>query len=273
MLENDRALRRRIQDILVDLSDVSLDQLDLSRLLRQVFAALRENDVRVPSDLLKLLKALTALEAVAATLDPDFNLAAEVARHMQRLILLEASPKATIKRAATVASSYASILERLPEDIEGLLEQVRRRELGVSLSHRGLGRMTAALVFASRLVSAAVLLAALLVAGAIVLLASPELGGVAGSLGYALIAAAVVLGFLLAIRHFRYRNRRERRLIRRGSEEHLGSDGRTARLRRSSASARHLRPPVPAGQLTTLGPCSRYLSASWLSAEIIDSPS
>jgi len=101
--------------------------------------------------------------------------------------------------------SYASLLEEIPRGIGVLLDKVRRDELNVRLSHGGLGKMTAAILFASRLLSGAIVVASLLVAGSILLLASNELGLPVRWLGFGALIVATLLALFLTARHFRYR--------------------------------------------------------------------
>jgi hypothetical protein len=100
-------------------------------------------------------------------------------------------------------TAYGGLLEELPGDLRSLLDRIKRQKLEFSLTHSGLDRLTAALVFASRLLASALLVSSLLVAGSIVLLSSRELPWLQ-NLGFAALAAAVLFGAIVVVRHFRY---------------------------------------------------------------------
>ncbi len=204
-LEEDRPLRRSIQDFLVDFDHATLEQLDITRLLTRLYVVLRRHGMVLHGDLVKLLKALTAVEAVANNILPGFHLSEEVARSLTALASRRLSLESLTRRMAASVSAYSTLLEHLPRDLSRLLNQIRHRQFDVRLSHGGLGRLTAAILFASRLLAGAVVVASLLVAGSILLHAGDTLGGPGRWLGFASLGIASAIGVFMAARHFRYR--------------------------------------------------------------------
>ncbi|REK01053.1 MAG: AarF/ABC1/UbiB kinase family protein [Acidobacteria bacterium] len=202
-LEDDRALQRSLHGLMVDFDQATLESLRVTSLLQRLFRILRQHEARIPADLLKLVKTLSTLESLAARLDPEFSVVEEITRQTRATLLSRFSGEALRRRAAALLGAYGGLLEELPHDVRALLDRLRRSELELKLSHGGLDRLTAALVFASRLLATAVLVSSLLVAGSIVLLASRDQSWLHTAALVAL-GCALLFGGIVVVRHFRY---------------------------------------------------------------------
>lgn len=203
----DRVLRNDVHAIVSQFHNVSLDQLNLGKLLDEFFAALRSNKISCPADLVFLIKALTTIESVGRWLDPTFPLAEFVRPYVEKLVERRYSFSALRSRAQKSLLNYIEFAEDLPAELRSLLTQVRRNRFAINLEHRGLTRLTHTIEHASRNISFALIIASMLVGSSILILAARNAGvGALTAIGVAGFLAAVVLVVLMIITNRRFRD-------------------------------------------------------------------
>ena len=182
---------------------VALKNLDLSAMLADLVAILREHRLALPSDLALLIKAFISLEGMGRQLDPDFDMAGEAAPYIERVLLVHAAPAALIKRGWRTLGSALALIAGLPQDLRQLLRSARRGKLQVQVEVLPLKQFGDRLDRAASRLAISIVTAALIVGSAIVMSVErePVLPGLPsfGLLGF---LAAVIGGIwvLLSIR-------------------------------------------------------------------------
>ena len=73
-----RALKREIDDLIRRFESVDLQSLDVGKFLNEVFEVITRHNVRVPSDLLLVGKALATIEGVGRAIYPQLNALEEI---------------------------------------------------------------------------------------------------------------------------------------------------------------------------------------------------
>ena len=206
MRASDRAFRADAWEFISRFQDASLADLRMGALLSEFFAKLRKHKLRVPADIVYLIKAVTTIEGVGEKVCPTFDLVGHVRPHIEGLLRRRYGFRAARRRVQGTALGYAELAERAPREIAGLLHMLRNEELGVQLRVRGLEKVTDELERASRNISYALVIASLLVGGSILMLAdrvAARQGGdsaIEGLLFWAGIVAIVFAGGLGIIR-------------------------------------------------------------------------
>ncbi len=199
---DDRAFRSDVQAIVSEFQDTALGQLNLGNLLQKFFGALRAHKIRCPADLILLIKALTTIESVASTLDPDFDMVEFARPHIENLVHKRHSVAAIRSRVQRTLLQYAELAESLPANLRPLLAQLRLNKLNVNLEHRGLDRLTHTIEHASRNIAFALIIAALTIGSSILVLASENRG--LAAIGISGFIAAAVLAFLMIVANRKY---------------------------------------------------------------------
>ena len=179
---------------------VALGDLDVTRMLLDVTAIVRENDLALPADVALLIKVFVTLEGLGRALDPEFELTRHLEPVVSELARREASPRAVLRRDL---GELRALLRRLPEDARALLGRLRRRGIRVHLDLDQLEASTARLERSANRITIGLVTAASIVGTAIVLTVDrgPRLLGlpVIALLGFA-TSLLLALGLLLAIR-------------------------------------------------------------------------
>jgi len=197
-LMRSRSFRNDLWQLVSQFQQGTLESLNVGSLLSEFFSLLRRYHIRCPSDLVYLIKALTTIESVAASIDPSFDLITYVQPYLERLIRRRYSAKALANRARRATAGYLELLEDLPSNLKNLVEQLLNDRFQVHLEHRGLHDLTDTLIGVGKKLSSAVTLAALLVGSSILILADalkgtgPTIASAVGAVGYAISSAAAL---------------------------------------------------------------------------------
>ncbi len=90
---NREALNSEVTNLIERFDGVSLEELDVSGLLNDVAAILRNHNVRLPTDITLLVKACITLEGFGRLIDPDFQLMEEATPLLKKTLINRYAPK------------------------------------------------------------------------------------------------------------------------------------------------------------------------------------
>lgn len=198
MKAHDRAFRADAWEFISRFQDASLADLRMGALLSEFFAKIRKHQLRVPGDIVYLIKAITTIEGVGEHVCPEFDLVGHVRPHVEGLLRRRYGFRAARRRVQGAVLGYAELAERGPREVAGLLHMLRNEELGIQLRLQGLKEVTDEVERASRNISYALIIAALLVGGSIMMLAdraAASRGAVDAPEGLLFWAGFVAIGF------------------------------------------------------------------------------
>jgi len=196
------ALRADLADLLDRYSRVPLARLELTQLLDELMALVREHRLRLPSSLVMMGKALVIAEGVGKALDPEMELLPLAEPYIRRLAFRRTALRHELNAWTSALEEAGHLLQELPREIRSLARRVGRGELRLRFEHLGLDRPIMEMDRASNRISFALIIAALIVGSSLVmqLEAGPRLWELPlfGLLGYGL-AALLGLWLILAI--------------------------------------------------------------------------
>ena len=198
MKAHDRAFRADAWEFISRFQDASLADLRMGALLSEFFGKIRKHNLRVPADIVYLIKAITTIEGVGEMVCPSFDIVGHVRPHVEGLLRRRYGFRATRRRVQGTVLGYAELMERAPREVAGLLHMLRSKELGLQLRLQGLKEVTDEVERASRNISYALVIAALFVGGSILMLAdraAAARGAVEAQEGLLFWAGLVAIGF------------------------------------------------------------------------------
>ena len=193
-------LSRDIEEMLDLYSDLPLGQLSMSALFGSITEAMARHRLKLPADLLLLIKSVSTIEAVGRRLDPDFAIVEHAAPFVEALIGRKHSPGALAMRAADAGREMVSAARTLPGNLAEITRKIRADGLQVQFVHRNFDFFVREIDRSSNRLSFAVVIAAIVVGSSIIVHAEagPRLYGYP-LLGLAGFLTAGVLGIGLAI--------------------------------------------------------------------------
>jgi ubiquinone biosynthesis protein len=193
-------LSRDIDEMLDTYADLSLGELSLSALFGSITDAMARHRLKLPADLLLLIKSVTTIEAVGRQLDPTFKIVEHATPFVQSFIEQKYTPAALAMRTADAGREALSALRTLPANLAEITRRIRTDGMQVQFVHRNLDFFVREMDRSSNRLSFAVVIAAIVIGSSIVVhAAAGPLAFGYPLLGLAGFLAAGVLGVGLAI--------------------------------------------------------------------------
>ena len=183
-------LRRDIEAFVDQYKGVPLKRLDLTAMLSDLMALLREHGLALPPDLALLIKALLTLEGLGRQLDPDFDMTGAAQPWLQRLMWQRHSPRALAQRGQQSLSGALDLLTDLPRDLRRLVQSARRGRL------RGQIEVTSLKAFGDQVNSAANRMTMGVIVAALIIGSSIVMNAVSNGPGNPWLMALGVIGFI-----------------------------------------------------------------------------
>ncbi|MEJ7841421.1 MAG: AarF/ABC1/UbiB kinase family protein [Rubrobacter sp.] len=115
----------------------SLGENPLGESFEEAFSILRRHHLRLPPNLVLLLKMAVMNEGMGARLDPDFHLETLIAPYAERLILRQYSPSALAQRLKASGMEAAQLGVELPRQLRRLVGEIEGGNLEVGVRPEG----------------------------------------------------------------------------------------------------------------------------------------
>jgi len=193
-------LRNEIDAFVDQYNGLPLGRINLGQMLSDLVTILRENQLVLPTDLSLMIKAFITLQGMGRQLDPDFNMTAEAAPFLQRVMLAHQSPAALAKRGWRTVSGAVDMLAALPQDASQLLRAARRGKLRIEVDVVPLKQFGDRLDRATSRLTIGIVTAALIIGTSIVMtVASDSVFGGLSTWGLIGFIGAVLGGIWLLI--------------------------------------------------------------------------
>lgn len=145
-----------------------LKDLVLGRVLQQIFEIASHYRLRVPADLLFLIKALTVTEGLGRQLNPDFDIVAKARPFVKQVQMERYSPGRLAGDLKDYTAEWLDIARDLPADIRTIVRLVRTGKIRLQLDHGGFESLRHTLDQTNNRLSYALVLAALIIASSII---------------------------------------------------------------------------------------------------------
>jgi ubiquinone biosynthesis protein len=200
------ALERDLLDILDEFHSVPLKRLNLGNILLDIASLLRTHRLRLPSDLVVMMKALVTAEGTARGIYPELNVVAEAEGHVRRLATQRHNPRVAWKELRTTLDRFKSLASGFPNRVTRIMDKMDRGELHIRFEHENLGPLRRTLDNSSNRLTLGIIIGAMIIGSSMIITTGvgPLLFGfpMLGVLGYSVSA---VLGLWLVFNILRSR--------------------------------------------------------------------
>lgn len=190
------ALRADLTDFIADYVGRSIQDMNLSGAMNDLFEIIRRYTITLPPQLSMLLRTLVVLEGTARRLNPEFSLAEAIRPFYNTMVRKRLSVRRIPGRLQHALGEWERLAASLPRDLNGVLKRMREGTFSVHLDHRHIDSVTNRLVLG-------VMTAALFIGSSLLwsMKAPPTIRDVSivGGVGY-LVAAYFSLRLLQAIK-------------------------------------------------------------------------
>jgi ubiquinone biosynthesis protein len=153
-----------VEDVISQYHGISLSQLDITALLTDITALVRNHNLVLPSDIALFIKAIITLEGFGRLLNPDFDLMTEAEPLLKRMIRTRYSP---VRLAKSLSLRALDVVDKvyapphagnLPSQQEGSIDP-RHLERLVARLERGQYRQVQALLVSAGFIGGSLMLA------------------------------------------------------------------------------------------------------------------
>jgi ubiquinone biosynthesis protein len=188
-----KQLRRDIGELVAAYSELTLSNIDLAHLLRELVGLIRAHHLRIPPDLVLLIRSLVTIESVGRTLDPQFDIAEQLRPYLRALAARRYHPWRLLSQAARGAEDMQQVASLLPQVLKESLESIHSGGFTVRFDLQHFERLVQQLVRVGNTLAAGIVVAGLIVGSSLIVRAG--VGPI--SLGFVGYALASVLGLWL----------------------------------------------------------------------------
>lgn len=193
-------LSRDLEEMLDRYADVPIGELSLGDVFASVTEAMSRHRLKLPADLLLLIKAFTTIESVGRQLDPEFKTVEHAAPLVEAVAADRFRPGPLAMRTAGAGREVLGALRSLPANVAEITRRARTEGFSLQVIHRNLDYLVREMDRSSNRLSFAIVIAAIVIASSIMVhaAAGPHLFGypLLGVVGF---VTAAVLGIGLAI--------------------------------------------------------------------------
>jgi len=171
---------------------IPLERINITRLLGELTAIMRQHRISLPPDLALLFKAVISLEGLGRMLDPGFDIVREAMPFLQRAAAERMSPMLLAREGARGMEEGFKLLGSLPRALRHLLRLLRPGGPALKVDVPSLNAFADRLDRAASRLTMGIITAALIIGSSIVM----TVGGPSGWFGPSLLGVA---GFIAAI--------------------------------------------------------------------------
>lgn len=172
--EEERELEYDIIYFLRQYSSVAIEDIDGNEVMQGLNALFYDYKLKIPSNLLLLLKALIIIEGVGLQLDPQYDIIKNIGPYVQRLLAKKYDPKRLQKDLIKTVEGTQDLLKELPEDIREIIQKIKTGKLRIEFEHKGLQPSADSLSNSINKLSYSLLVVAVILASAMIILAKIE---------------------------------------------------------------------------------------------------
>jgi ubiquinone biosynthesis protein len=194
------ALARDLEEMLDMYADTSVGDLQLGEVFASITQAMSRHRLKLPADILLLIKSLSTIEGVGRQLDPSFKIVEYAGPFVESLVAAKHQPAALALRTATASRELLSVLRNFPGDLAAIARRARAEGLRVEFVHRDFDHFIREMDRSSNRMSFAIVIAAIVIGSSVMVHAAvgPTVAGYP-LLGLAGFVIAGVLGIGLAL--------------------------------------------------------------------------
>ena len=185
-------LQAELRELYYKYYGARLAEIDPMQVIREAFALIYSQNLRLPTRFVILDKAIATLASVTTELHPDFNVFEVAKPYARDLMMHRYTPHRMLRRATKETRALAQVIRETPYQWHDVLEQARHGQLELVFRHKGLDELAHKLdVVFNRLV------VALVVAGGLI---GSSLIGIFAKNGPHVMGLHVIsfIGFLLS---------------------------------------------------------------------------
>ena len=177
-----------------------LKDIVVGRLLQNLLDMAAQHRLRIPPELFLMMKAISTVEGVGLTLDPNFDLIAHAEPFIRQVKLSRFSPKRLSSDAVSIMGQYMDFVQEFPKDLLEITRNIRQKKFTFMLELKNMENMLSTHDQISNRISFSIIIASLIIGSALIVISkTPPLFYGISAIGIIGFIAAAVMGIWLLV--------------------------------------------------------------------------
>jgi len=168
-IENLNDLEYDIIDFFEEYPDKSLDEIEPTEVMEGLNRMFFNYKIKVPQNLLLLLKALVMIEGVGLFLDPKYNIIKNMEPYVERLIARKYEPKKLLRNLYDTYIDFAETLRALPTDVREVMQKLKQGRVHFDIDIPSIDRFNHDFNTVANRIAFAIVVAAMILGSALVI--------------------------------------------------------------------------------------------------------
>ncbi len=164
-----RSLEADLTTFLHRFHRLPLSKINMKELMKDTFEIITSHEVRLPTELMMLVKALVTYEEVARSIYPEYDFIRELEPSIRKMARRKFSPSSLFSDLGRYAVDLRDLVVNFPFELRGIMRRLRQGELSIAFRHRGLERLILELEKASNRLAFALIIAALIIGSSLIM--------------------------------------------------------------------------------------------------------
>ncbi len=195
-----REFRSDLSDFLEPLYGMALKDLNFAEYMDTVTRLAIKHNLKVPSDLILVNKAMLILENLGRELDPEFDFISAAEPYATKIIGERVRPGKIFERARKNVMDVSDFFVLFPKQMKQIIRKVLKDDIHIKMTHIGLDRLIRDMDRSSNRISFSMIISAILLSSAIMhgMGVGPTFHGMS-VLGFTAFGFAFIMGIWLII--------------------------------------------------------------------------
>jgi ubiquinone biosynthesis protein len=195
-----RLLGKDVADFMGEHLYKPLKDIEVGKLLHNILEMAARHRMRIPPELFLMMKAISTVEGVGLTLDPDFDMIAHAAPFIRQVKFSRFSPKRMSSDAVSIVSQYMDFVQEFPKDLLEITRNIRQKKFTFMLELKNMENMLSTHDQISNRISFSIIIASLIIGSALIVISkTPPLFYGISAIGIIGFVAAAVMGIWLLV--------------------------------------------------------------------------
>ncbi|MEN8211932.1 MAG: AarF/UbiB family protein, partial [Thermodesulfobacteriota bacterium] len=164
-----RLLERDLANFIGQYLTKSLKYINMGRLLQDLLKIVLRHQLRLYPDTFLMMKSFAALEGMALTLDPDFDMVGHAAPFIKKIKMARISPKKIGEDLSRVSLESLEFLQEVPRESLTIIRQIRKGKFVLGFNIQKLDKIVAAHGNSYTKLSFSIIIAALIIGSSMLL--------------------------------------------------------------------------------------------------------
>jgi ubiquinone biosynthesis protein len=166
---DDRALEREISEVLDIFFSGPIKELNIGHLLLAIIDILRDYRLKLPSDLVIMIKALVTAEGTARQIYPELNVVTEAETYIKKIALKRYRSEILWQAIKRALFKFMAIQKDIPVRILRIADKIDRDELAIRFRHENIESLNHTLENISNRLAFSVIIAALIIGSSMII--------------------------------------------------------------------------------------------------------